>query len=111
MIQNVLCFLEKSAEAHPRKTAFADEHTSLTYGELTDLSMKIGSVLGRKTGPRRPVPVLAEKNVFTLGAFLGIVQAGWIPCRQTLSAIIRSACRVSRMRFRRWAGWIPCRQT
>ena len=76
MIQNVLCFLEKSAEAHPRKTAFADEHTSLTYGELTDLSMKIGSVLGRKTGPRRPVPVLAEKNVFTLGAFLGIVQAG-----------------------------------
>ena len=38
--------------------------------------MRIGSVLGQKTGPRRPVPVLAEKIVFTLTAFLGIVRAG-----------------------------------
>ena len=76
MIQNVLCFLEESAEAYPHKTAFADEHTSLTYRRLSDLSMRIGSVLGQKTGPRRPVPVLAEKNVFTLTAFMGIVRAG-----------------------------------
>lgn len=76
MIQNILSFLEESAEAHPRKTAFADEHTSLTYRGLSDLSMRIGSVLAQKTGPRRPVPVLTEKNVFTLGAFMGIVRAG-----------------------------------
>ena len=48
MIQNILSFLEESAEAHPRKTAFADEHTSLTYRGLSDLSMRIGSVLHRK---------------------------------------------------------------
>ena len=76
MIQNILSFLEESAEAYPRKTAFADEHTSLTYRGLSDLSMRIGSVLAQKTGPRRPVPVLTEKNVFTLGAFMGIVRAG-----------------------------------
>lgn len=76
MIQNVLCFLEESAAAYPHKTAFADEHASLTYRELSHLSMRMGSFLGRKTGPRRPVPVLTQKSVFTLGAFMGIVQAG-----------------------------------
>ena len=76
MIQNILSFLEESAEAYPRKTAFSDEHTSLTYRGLSDLSMRIGSILAQKTGPRRPVPVLTEKNVFTLGAFMGIVRAG-----------------------------------
>ena len=76
MIQNILSFLEESAEAYPRKTAFADEHTSLTYRELSDLSMRIGSVLGQKTGPRHPVPVLTENNVFTLGVCMGIVRAG-----------------------------------
>ena len=91
MIQNVLCFLEESAEAYPHKTAFADEHTSLTYRRLSDLSMRIGSVLGQKTGPRRPVPVLAEKNVFTLSAFMGIVRAG---CFYVLPGR-RPACRTS----------------
>lgn len=71
MIQNILSFLEESAEAYPRKTAFADEHTSLTYRELSDLSMRIGSVLGQKTGPRRPVPVLTEKKCIYPGRIYG----------------------------------------
>ena len=76
MKTSILEYLEESARKYPDKTAFADEHTSLTYRGLSDLSMRIGSVLAQKTGPRRPVPVLTEKNVFTLGAFMGIVRAG-----------------------------------
>ena len=49
MIQNILSFLEESAEAYPRKTAFADEHTSLTYRGLSDLSMRIGSVQAQQS--------------------------------------------------------------
>ena len=61
MKTSILEYLEESARKYPDKTAFADEHTSLTYRGLSDLSMRIGSVLAQKTGPRRPVPVLTEK--------------------------------------------------
>lgn len=76
MIQNILCFLEESAKSYPDKKAFADEHTSLTYREFLDLSRRIGGYLGKKTAPRRPIPVLTEKNVFALASFMGIVHAG-----------------------------------
>lgn len=76
MIQNILRFLEESTENHPDKRAFADEHADLTYKELLSLSRRIGSVLGKRTRPRRPVPVLTEKNVFALASFMGIVHAG-----------------------------------
>jgi len=76
LIQNILCYLEESEKAYPDKPAFSDEHTRLTYKELLSLSRRIGSFLGRKTGPRRPIPVMTEKNAYTLGAFMGIVHAG-----------------------------------
>ena len=76
MIQNILCYLEASEKAYPDKPAFSDEHAALTYKELLSLSRRIGSFLGRKTGPRRPIPVMTEKNAYTLGAFMGIVHAG-----------------------------------
>lgn len=76
MIQNILCFLEESAKIYPNKPAFSDEQTSLTYRELLELSRRIGTFLGKKSGPRRPIPVMTEKNVFALGACMGAVTAG-----------------------------------
>ena len=76
LIQNILCFLEGSAGTYPDKPAFSDEHTSLTYRELLELSRRIGTYLGQRSGPRRPIPVMTEKNVFALGAFMGAVTAG-----------------------------------
>lgn len=76
MIQNILCFLEESAAKYPEKTAFSDEHTQLTYKELLGLSRRIGSCLGQKTRPRRPIPVLTQKHVYALASFMGIVSAG-----------------------------------
>ena len=70
MIQNILCFLEGSAGTYPDKPAFSDEHTSLTYRELLELSRRIGTYLGQRSGPRRPIPVMTEKNVFALGRML-----------------------------------------
>lgn len=76
MIQNILCYLEESERAYPDKTAFSDEDASLTYRELLSLCQRIGSFLGKRTGPRRPIPVMTEKSVYTLAAFMGIVSAG-----------------------------------
>ena len=76
MIQNILCFLEESAEVYPDKTAFADEHAHITYRELLSLSRRIGSFLGGKSAPRRPIPVLTKKNIYTLASFMGVETAG-----------------------------------
>ena len=78
MIQNILSYLEESAESYPRKTAFADEHTSLTYRGLSDLSMRIGSVLAQKNRPAPTMyPVLTKKKLYLPWApFMGIVRAG-----------------------------------
>lgn len=76
MIQNVLSFLEESAKAYPDKTAFSDEHSCLTYRELLSLSRRIGSRLGALSMPRRPIPVMTEKNVYAIASFTGIVSAG-----------------------------------
>lgn len=76
MIQNILCFLEESAKLYPDKTAFADEYDHITYQTLLIRSRCIGSFLGGKTAPRRPVAVLAEKSAAVISVFMGIVSAG-----------------------------------
>lgn len=76
MIQNILEFLTDCAGRYPDKPAYRDEHSCLTYQELLDRSRRIGSFLGKKTGPRRPVPVLTEKTPSAVAAFMGIVSAG-----------------------------------
>ena len=42
---NVLEWLEASAESYPEKTAAIDELNSISYGELADVSRRIGSGL------------------------------------------------------------------
>lgn len=76
MIQNILCYLEESAHQHPDKPAFSDEHSSITYQELLVKSRRIGSNLLTVTGVRKPIPILAEKSVAVVSAFMGAVFAG-----------------------------------
>lgn len=76
MIENILSFLEESAKAYPDKTAFSDEQACLTYRELLSLSRRIGSRLGELVMPRSPIPVMAEKNVYAIASFTGIISAG-----------------------------------
>ena len=73
---NVLEYLEAQAAARPGKTAFADAKTSLTYAQLAADARAVGCFVAGKTGPRRPVAVLANKSCAAVSAFLGIVYAG-----------------------------------
>lgn len=76
-MKNVLEFLESSAENFPEKIAFADEKTSLTYIELKEKSMRIGSALAEKTGKtNQPIAVLLEKTPDCAAAFFGVVYSG-----------------------------------
>lgn len=73
---NVLEYLEYDAAHYPQKTAVIDEHKSYTYSQLLSVSQRIGTAVADKTDIRKPIAVLLEKGADTLGAFLGIVQAG-----------------------------------
>lgn len=75
-IKNVLEYLENSAEKYPHKTAVADEKNAMTYAELKDSAMRIGSFLAKHTRPQSPVAVLSNKSVSTLCVFLGCAYAG-----------------------------------
>ena len=76
MIRNILCYAEESARRFPGKTAFADEETACTYDELIKSARAVGTRLGREVTPGKPVPVLMEKGVKAIYAFMGIVSAG-----------------------------------
>ncbi|MCC8140491.1 MAG: amino acid adenylation domain-containing protein [Lachnospiraceae bacterium] len=76
MVQNVLEYLENSAADCPEKIAFEDAEQSFTYAQVLEDARRIGSALARELPQNAPVPVLLEKEAFTLNVFLGAVCAG-----------------------------------
>lgn len=75
-MNNVLEYLEQSAERFPDKTAIIDRNVSITYQELKQICQGAGTGLTNQTGIGRPVAVLMEKGIPAITAFWGIVYAG-----------------------------------
>lgn len=75
-INNVLEFLENSANNFPDKIAFADEGNSVTYAELTAKAKRMAVGISKKTVSRSPVAVLGGKKIETITAFFACVYAG-----------------------------------
>lgn len=75
-INNVLTWLENSADKYPNKIAFADETSSVTYLELVNKARALGSFLSERVKPVSPIAVLGNKTVDTVIAFFGTVYAG-----------------------------------
>ena len=96
MQRNVLEYLEQSAARFGGKTAFADERTSLTFGELEARSRRLGTWLARRVPANRtPIAVLTDRCVSSPVAFLAALQCGccYVPLdpqmpRQRLEAIL-----------------------
>ena len=75
-MKNVLEYLEQSAEKYPDKIAVKDTSSSYTYEQLQKKARYIGACLAKRTTPRHPVCVFADKSADTLAVFFGIVYAG-----------------------------------
>ena len=73
---NVLEYLDKTAANFPQKTAFADESTALTFGQLQHAEKAIGSFLCGQGIVKKPVVVFMPKLPHTVAAFLGVISAG-----------------------------------
>ncbi len=76
MITNVLEWLDASAARLPDKTAFGDEHSTLTFAQLRDQSRRAGTYLAGRIAARQPVAVFMEKTPACLAAFFAAVRAG-----------------------------------
>ena len=76
MINNILDYLESTAEKFPDKTAVIEEESSLSYSELLLRARKTGTSLARRGVLRTPVGVYMEKGISAVTAFLGTVCAG-----------------------------------
>ena len=76
-MKNVLEYLERTADRMPDQIAAIDERGSITYACLLDSARRVGTALIRRgEGANRPIPVLMEKGIGALQAFLGIVYSG-----------------------------------
>ncbi|MBO4884162.1 MAG: AMP-binding protein, partial [Clostridia bacterium] len=76
-VTNCLEYLERSARRFPDKTAFADENGKVTFSELMEASMRIGSALKRFDLHKDPVVILMDaRHIPNLLATMGILYAG-----------------------------------
>lgn len=72
----ILDYLEATASRLPEKTAFADEHTNVTFGQLVHRARAVGSALLPLVSPRSVVGFYMDKSVHTVTGFMGAVYAG-----------------------------------
>ncbi len=76
MQTNVLEYLEQTVQRVPDKTAFADDHTSLTFSALSKNARAIGSALAEDGLYGEPVVVFMEKSPAAINAFFGVLYGG-----------------------------------
>ena len=66
-MNNILEYLERTAEKYPGRTAVEDDKEALTWKELEDLSRRIGTAAGKRIASGDPVVILAPKGPLTGG--------------------------------------------
>ncbi|MDO4261025.1 MAG: amino acid adenylation domain-containing protein [Eubacteriales bacterium] len=76
MVRNILEYLETTAAQCPDKAAFEDLERSYTFAQTLAYAGRIGSGLAAALPQNSPVPVLMEKEAWTLNVFMGAVCAG-----------------------------------
>lgn len=81
---NILEYLEEQGKD---KLALGDEREEITYGELQELSKKVGTyILNRGKYRNQPVAVLIDRNIWSIVLFMGVVYSGnfYVPIDPTM---------------------------
>ncbi len=71
MKANVTYWLDKTADRFPDKTAFADEHKEVTFGQLRMQAMALATQMLQMGLFKKPVVIYLEKGVDVLVSFMG----------------------------------------
>lgn len=76
MQKSVLEYLEKAAAHYPERIAYQDNTEAVSFNQVFNQAKKIGSLLSGHTCGKKPIIVLASKNVHVPSMYMGIVCAG-----------------------------------
>lgn len=76
MQRNVLEYLEQTVERLPDKTAYANEETGMTFGQVFDYSRAIGTYLANQEHAKEPIVVFMGKHPRTIVTFYGVIYSG-----------------------------------
>lgn len=80
MVYNVLEYLDRSADNYPDKVAFDDDKKTITFAQLKNQAMAIGSKIINLGLMRKPVVVYLPKGCDCIPAFMGIAYSGGFYC-------------------------------
>ncbi len=72
----ILQMLEETMKKYPNKVAFEDMKDKITFSNLVEQAIKIGSFIGDKIAPQNPIVVYMDKRANNVIAFMGVVYAG-----------------------------------
>lgn len=72
MIKNILDYLEYSALRKPDKVAFSDGKTEITFQELKNKGMALGTLLFSEIGTRKNVLILMQRSPIYMIALTGV---------------------------------------
>ena len=76
-MNNLLDYLEHSADRYPDKIAFSDENESVSFSMLRSLARCVGTAVAKQVqGYSVPVAVITNHRVADLVAFAGVLYAG-----------------------------------
>lgn len=76
MQRNVLTYLDEIVGKVPEKTAYADDTTEMSFGEVYDRAQSIGSYLHDSGIYREPVVVFMRKSPQCITSFFGVIRGG-----------------------------------
>ena len=76
MRKNLLEYLYDDIDEKRERVAFSDINGSLTFGELYDISRRIGTKLSRVGVYREPVAIYMDRCPAMIAAFLGVLAGG-----------------------------------
>ena len=75
-MNNILEYLEKTAQKYPCQVAVDDGDIALEWSQLVELSKGIGTALCKRTETGKPIAILMKKSAVTLAVMYGAVYAG-----------------------------------
>ena len=86
MFTSALSYLEHTLSACPGKVCYSDGTDQLTFAEVHDLALAVGSFLVEHAAPQSGVIVMSGRHVYTPTAYLGTAMAGcfYIPIDASL---------------------------
>lgn len=76
MKKTILDYFEDTVRKNPLQVAVADPKDKLTYEQLQDLAMKMGTCIADQKIEKRPIAVLMKRSAFLPAAMLSVLYSG-----------------------------------